>query len=130
LLEEPFAQAIEDDERLAQLIGPARAMLARVDGLALTAQRTIARCLFGVVFCLSGAAAAVAAAIILIAPGNDKGVVVAAAVVLAAFAALLGYAIAVLRMDLIPLNTFGQELRTGLRSAEQSLSEEWPEPAA
>ncbi len=127
-LKEAFlADATEDDERLSQLIGPARAMLARVDGLILDTQRAIARCLIGVVFCLSGAAAAVAASLIVIAPGQDKGVVVAAAVALVACAGLLGYAVAVLRLDIAPLNAFGQELRAGLRNAEQALVEEWPE---
>ena len=35
--------------------------------------------------------------------------------------------IAVLRYDLLPLNTFGQELRGGLRNAEQALFDEPPE---
>jgi len=118
-----------DDERLGLLIGPARAMLARVDALALKTQRSIAACLFGVVFCLSGAAAAVAAAVAIVAPGQDKAVVLAAAVGLAACAGLLGYAIAVLRMDLVPLGAFGQELRGGLRNAEQVLFEDASEYA-
>jgi hypothetical protein len=127
-LEVPIAsQELEDDERLAQLIGPARAMLARVDGLTLSTQRAIASCLFGVVFCLSGAAAAGAAAVIVIAPGHDKGIVVVAAAALVACAGLFGYAIAVMRYDLLPLNTFGQELRGGLRNAEQALFEDSPE---
>jgi hypothetical protein len=118
-----------DDERLSLLIGPARAMLARVDALSLKTQRSIAACLFGVVFCLSGAAAAAAAAVAIVAPGQDKAVVIVAAVGMAACAGLFGYAIAVLRVDLIPLSTFGQELRGGLRNAEQALFDDATEYA-
>ena len=127
MVEHDPSQLSQDDERLALLIGPARAMLARVDTLALKTQRSIATCLFGVVFCLSGAAAAVAAAVVIIAPGQDKEVVIGAAVALVACAGLLCYAIAVLRIDLVPLNTFGQELRNGLRNAEQVLFEDTSE---
>jgi hypothetical protein len=125
-LEELFpSQATEDDERLTQSIGPARAMLARVDTLALSTQRLISRCFLGAVFCLSGAVAA--AALIIIASGYDKGVIVVAVVALVVCAGLFAYAIALLRFDLIPLNAFGQELRSGLRNAERTLFEEWPE---
>ena len=102
-------------------------MLARVDGLTLSTQRAIASCLFGVVFCLSGAAAAAGAAIIVIAPGHDKGIVVVASAALVCCAGLFGYAIAVLRYDLLPLNSFGQELRGGLRNAEQALFDDQSE---
>jgi hypothetical protein len=127
LVDQDSSPLSQDDERLALLIGPARAMLARVDTLALKTQRSIAACLFGVVFCLSGAAAAVAAAVVIVAPNQDKAVVIAAAVALTACAALFGYGIAVLRIDLVPLNTFGQELRSGLRNAEQVLFEDTSE---
>jgi hypothetical protein len=127
LLEEPDPSQATEDERLAQLIGPARAMLARVDALALATRRSISSCLFGVVFCLSGAVAA--GALLVFAPGYDKGVVVVVVAIgaLVVSAGLCGYVITVLRLDLIPLNTFGQELRGGLRNGEHALFEEFPE---
>jgi hypothetical protein len=125
-MDEPYPlQGTEDDERLTQLVGPARAMLARVDALALSTQRSISSCFLGAVFCLSGALAA--AALIIVASGYDKGVIVVAVLALVVCAGLFVYAIALLRFDLIPLNAFGQELRSGLRSAEHALFEEWPE---
>ena len=68
-----------------------------------------------------------AAAVVVIAPNQDKAIVIAAAVALAACAGLFGYGIAVMRIDLVPLNTFGQELRGGLRHAEQVLFEDTSE---
>ena len=120
----------EDEERLAQIIGPARAVLARVDALVLSTQRAIANCMIGLVFCLSGAVAATVVAVVVIAPGYEKMVVIAAAAALSLCAVLFGYAMTVLRFDLAPLNTYGQELRGGLRTAEQALFQNWPEMSA
>jgi hypothetical protein len=51
-------------------------------------------------------------------------VVIAGAVVFALAAGLLFYAMSQLRFDLGPLSAFSQELRAGLRNAEQAYTDD------
>jgi hypothetical protein len=115
----------EDDERLAQLLGPARAMLGRVEIMTLGTRRAMSTCLLGSVFCLSAAVGA--GALIFLAPTYDRAVILAGVTVFIILSALFAYGIAVMRFDLVPLNAFSQELRAGIRSAEQTLFKDWPE---
>ena len=56
---EAFASPyVEDDDRLSQLVGPARALLARTEALTVSTQRSMSRCLLGAVFFLCAAAGA------------------------------------------------------------------------
>jgi hypothetical protein len=111
----PYA---EDDDRLSQLVGPARALLARTEALTLSTQRSMMHCLLGGVFfiCAAGGAGALTP----FAAPENRGVVIAGAVVFGLAAGLLFYGMGQLRFDLGPLNAFSQELRTGLRNAEQA----------
>jgi hypothetical protein len=111
----PYA---EDDDRLSQLVGPARSLLARTEALTLTTQRSMMHCLLGGVFFLCAAGGA--GALTPFAAPENRGVVIVGAVLLAVVAGLLFHGMSQLRFDLGPLNTFGQELRTGLRNAEQA----------
>lgn len=116
---EAFASPyVEDDDRLSQLVGPARALLARTEALTLATQRSMSQCLLGAVFFLCAALGA--AALTPFAAIESRVVVVAGAVVFAAAAGLLFYGMSLLRYDLAPLGAFSQELRTGLRNAEQA----------
>jgi hypothetical protein len=108
----------EEDDRLSQLMGPARALLARTEALTLSTQRSMSQCLLGGVFFLCAALGA-GALTPFAAPAN-QAVVIAGAVVLAVAAGLLFYGMSQLRFDLGPLNAFSQELRSGLRNAEQA----------
>jgi len=108
----------EDDERLSQLVGPARALLARTEALTLSTQRSMMQCLLGGVFFLCAAGGA--GALTPFAQPENRGVVIVGAVLLAVVAGLLFYGMSQLRFDLGPLNAFSQELRTGLRNAEQA----------
>lgn len=116
MLESYRSLELGDDERLAQLIGPARVMLARLDVMILTTQRSISRSLLGAVFCFCAALGM--GALIPFATGDNRLVLGVASAVLAIAAGCFAYRIAVLRFDLAPLNAFTQELRTGLRNAE------------
>ena len=109
---------VEDDDRLSQLVGPARALLARTEALTLSTQRSMSQCLLGGVFFLCAAIGA--GALTPFAAPDNRGVVIAGAVVLALAAGLLFYGMSQLRFDLGPLGAFTQELRTGLRNAEQA----------
>jgi hypothetical protein len=109
---------VEDDDRLSQLVGPARALLARTEALTLATQRSMSQCLLGGVFFLCAALGA--GALTPFAAPENRAVVVAGAVVLALAAGLLFYGMSQLRFDLGPLNAFSQELRNGLRNAEQA----------
>jgi hypothetical protein len=51
---------------------------------------------------------------------ENRGVVIVGAVLLAVVAGLLFYGMGQLRFDLGPLNAYSQELRAGLRNAEQA----------
>ena len=116
---EAFASSyVEDDDRLSQLVGPARALLARTEALTISTQRSISQCLLGAVFFLCAAIGA--GALTPFAAIENRVVVVAGAVVFAAAAGLLFYGMSQLRFDLGPLSAFSQELRTGLRNAEQA----------
>jgi hypothetical protein len=115
---EAFASAVEDDDRLSQLVGPARALLARTEALTLSTQRSMSQCLLGAVFFLCAAIGA--GALTPFASTDKQVVVISGAVVFAAVSGLLFYGMSQLRFDLGPLNAFGQELRTGLRNAEQA----------
>jgi hypothetical protein len=108
----------EDDDRLSQLVGPARALLARTEALTLSTQRSISQCLLGGVFLLCAAGGA--GALTPFAAPENRGVVIAGAVLCALTAGLLFYGVSQLRFDLGPLSAFTQELRTGLRNAEQA----------
>jgi hypothetical protein len=109
---------IEDDDRLSQLVGPARALLARTEAMTLSTQRSMMQCLLGGVFfiCAAGGAGALTP----FAAPENRGVVIVGAVLLAAVAGLLFYGMSQLRFDLGPLNAYTQELRAGLRNAEQA----------
>jgi hypothetical protein len=120
------AADLDDDERLAQLLGPARTLLAQTDVLALNTHRAISRRLLSAVFCLCVGLGM--AALFPWAAGDSRIVIVLAAAVFLLTAGLLGYGAAVLRFDLAPLNALGQELRAGLRSAEHSIFETPEEP--
>jgi hypothetical protein len=109
---------VEDDDRLSQLVGPARALLARTEALTLSTQRSMMQCLLGGVFFLCAAGGA--GALTPFAAAENRGVVIVGAVLLAVVAGLLFYGMSQLRFDLGPLNAFSQELRTGLRNAEQA----------
>jgi hypothetical protein len=109
---------VEDDDRLSQLVGPARALLARTEALTLATQRSMSQCLLGGVFFLCAALGA--GALTPFAAPENRAVVIAGAVVLALAAGLLFYGMSQLRFDLGPLNAFCQELRSGLRNAEQA----------
>ena len=122
MLESYRSLELGDDERLAQLIGPARVMLARLDVMTLSAQRSISRSLLGAVFCFCAALGM--GALIPIAPGDNRLVIGVAAGLFAIAAGTMTYRIAVLRFDLAPLNAFTQELRAGLRGAEQAALED------
>ncbi|MGZ6010725.1 MAG: hypothetical protein ACXWK0_02730 [Caulobacteraceae bacterium] len=111
----PYA---EDDDRLSQLVGPARALLARTEALTMSTQRSMSQCLLGGVFFLCASAGA--GALTPFAAPENRGVVVAGAVVFALASGLLFYGMSQLRFDLGPLGAFTQELRTGLRNAEQA----------
>ena len=125
---EAFASPyVEDDDRLSQLVGPARALLARTEALTLTTQRSMTRCLLGGVFFLCAAGGA--GALTPFAAPDNRGVVIVGAVLLAVTAGLLFYGMSQLRFDLGPLNAFSQELRAGLNKAEQAYADE-PETAA
>ncbi len=117
----PYA---EDDDRLSQLVGPARALLARTEALTLSTQRSMSRCLLGAVFFLCAAIGA--GAMLPFAAPENRGVLAAGAVVFAVAAGLLIYGMSILRFDLGPLNAFSQELRNGLRNAEQAYIDEPP----
>jgi hypothetical protein len=113
---------VEDDDRLSQLVGPARALLARSEALTLTTQRSMMRCLLAGVFFLCAAGGA--GALTPFAAPENRGVVIAGAAVLALIAALLFYGMSQLRFDLGPLGAFTHELRSGLSHAEQAYSDE------
>ena len=115
---EAFASAVEDDDRLSQLVGPARALLARTEALTLSTQRSMSQCLLGAVFFLCAAIGA--GALTPFASADKQVVVIGGAVLFAVASGLLFYGMSQLRFDLGPLNAFGQELRTGLRNAEQA----------
>jgi hypothetical protein len=108
----------EEDERLALLLGPSRAMLARVEALTLTTQRSASGCLLGAVFCFCASLGM--GALFPFAQEGNRIVIVAAAAVFFLAAGLLLWAMSVLRFDLSPLGAFGGELRGGLRNAEQA----------
>ena len=109
---------VEDDDRLSQLVGPARALLARTEALTLSTQRSMSQCLLGAVFFLCAALGA--GALTPFAAPDKQMVVIVGAVLFAVASGLLFYGMSQLRFDLGPLNAFGQELRTGLRNAEQA----------
>ncbi len=109
---------VEDDDRLSQLVGPARALLARTEALTLSTQRSMMQCLLGGVFFLCAAGGA--GALTPFAAPENRGVVIVGAVLFAVAAGLLFYAMSQLRFDIGPLNAFTQELRTGLNKAEQA----------
>jgi hypothetical protein len=112
----------EDDDRLSQLVGPARALLARAEALTLSTQRSMTRCLLGGVFFLCAAGGA--GALTPFAAPENRGVVIVGAVLLAVTAGLLFYGMSQLRFDLGPLGAFTGELRAGLDKAEQAYVEE------
>ncbi|HEY4031981.1 MAG TPA: hypothetical protein VGM25_16665 [Caulobacteraceae bacterium] len=109
---------IEDDDQLSQLVGPARALLARTEALTLSTQRSATRCLLGGVFFLCAAGGA--GALTPFAAPENRGVVIAGAVLLALAGSLLFYGMSQLRFDLGPLGAFTQELRIGLQNAEKA----------
>lgn len=109
---------VEDDDRLSQLVGPARALLARTEALTLSTQRSMMQCLLGGVFFLCAAGGA--GALTPFAAPENRGVVIAGAVLFAVAAGLLFYGMSQLRFDIGPLNAYTQELRAGLRNAEQA----------
>jgi hypothetical protein len=113
---------VEDDDRLSQLVGPARALLARTEALTLSTQRSMSQCLLGGVFFLCAAGGA--GALTPFAAPENRGVVIAGALVFALAAGLLFYGMSQLRFDLGPLGAFTQELRAGLRNAEQAYVDE------
>jgi hypothetical protein len=76
------------------------------------------QCLLGGVFFLCAAGGA--GALTPFAAPENRGVVIAGAALLALAAGLLFYGMTQLRFDLGPLNAFSQELRAGLRNAEQA----------
>lgn len=116
---EAFASAYaEDDDRLSQLVGPARALLARTEALTLSTQRSMSQCLLGAVFFLCAALGA--GALTPFAAPENRVVVIFGAALLAVTSGLLFYGMSQLRFDLGPLNAFSQELRNGLRNAEQA----------
>ena len=118
-MQEPYPSlTAEDDERLALLLGPSRAMLARVEALVLSTQRSASACLLGAVFCLCAALGM--GALLPFAQEGNRIVIIAAAAVFFLAAGLLLWAMSVLRFDLGPLGAFGGELRGGLRNAEQA----------
>ena len=120
---EAFASAyVEDDDRLSQLVGPARSLLARTEALTLSTQRQMMQCLLGGVFFLCAAGGA--GALTPFAQPENRGVVIVGAVLLAVVAGLLFYGMSQLRFDLGPLNAFTQELRAGLNKAEQAYVDE------
>ena len=125
---EAFASSYaEDDDRLSQLVGPARALLARTEALTLSTQRSMSRCLLSAVFFLCAALGA--GALTPFAAVDSRVVVVAGAVLLGVAAGLLFYGMNQLRFDLAPLHAFSQELRQGLRNAEQAFIDD-PEAQA
>jgi hypothetical protein len=127
-VQEPYPSlTAEDDERLALLLGPARAMLARVEAIVLTTQRSASGCLLGAVFC--GCASLGMGALLPFAQEGSRIVIIAAAAVFFVAAALLLWGMSVLRFDLGPLGAFGGELRSGLRNAEQAYFDGPEEPA-
>jgi hypothetical protein len=109
---------IEEDDRLSQLVGPARSLLARTEALTLSTQRSMMQCLLGGVFFLCAAGGA--GALTPFAAPENRGVVIVGATLFAVAAGLLFYGMSQLRFDLGPLNAYAQELRTGLRNAEQA----------
>jgi hypothetical protein len=109
---------VEDDDRLSQLVGPARALLARTEALTLSTQRSMMQCLLAGVFFLCAAGGA--GALTPFAAPENRGVVIAGAVLFAVAAGLLFYGMSQLRFDIGPLNAYSQELRAGLRNAEQA----------
>lgn len=113
---------VEDDDRLPQLVGPARALLARTEALTLSTQRSMMQCLLGGVFFLCAAGGA--GVLTPFAAPENRGVVIAGAVVFALAAGLLFYGMSQLRFDLGPLSAFTQELRDGLRNAEQAYGDD------
>ena len=116
---EAFAPPLaEDDDRLSQLVGPARALLARTEALTLSTQRSMMQCLLAGVFFLCAAGGA--GALTPFAQPENRGVVIVGAVMCAAAAGLLFYGMTQLRFDLGPLGAYAQELRAGLRNAEQA----------
>lgn len=116
---------VEDDDRLSQLVGPARALLARTEALTLSTQHSIAQCVLGAVFFLCAALGT--GALLPFAALDNRAVIAAGAVLFAAAAGLLFYGVSILRFDLGPLNAFSQELRNGLRNAEQAYVDDPPE---
>lgn len=116
---------VEDDDRMSQLVGPARALLARTEALTLSTQRSMSQCLLGAVFFLCAALGT--GALLPFAAIDNRAVIVAGAAVFAVAAFLLFYGMSILRFDLAPLNAFSQELRNGLRTAEQAYIDEPPE---
>ena len=119
---------VEDDDRLSQLVGPARALLAHTEALTLTTQRSMSQCLLGAVFFLCAALGP--GALLPFAAVDNRGVIVAGAAAFLIAAGLLFYGMGVLRYDLGPLQAFTQELRNGLRNAEQAYIDEPPEAQA
>jgi len=109
---------VEDDDRLSQLVGPARALLARTEALTLSTQRSMMQCLLAGVFFLCAAGGA--GALTPFAAPENRAVVIAGAVLLGIAAGLLFYGMTQLRFDLGPLGAYTQELRAGLRNAEQA----------
>ena len=116
---------VEDDDRLSQLVGPARALLARIEALTLSTQRSMSQCLLGAVFFLCAALGT--GALLPFAAVENRAVIIAGAAVFAFAAGLLFYGMSILRFDLGPLNAFSQELRNGLRNAERAYVDEPPE---
>ena len=108
----------EDDDRPSQLVGPARALLARSEALTLSTQRSMMQCLLAAVGSLCAALGA--GALTPFAAVENRVVVVAGAVVFGGAAALLFYGMNRLRFALGPLHAFSQELRQGLRNDEQA----------
>ena len=113
---------VEDDDRLSQLVGPARALLARTEALTLSTQRSMMQCLLGGIFFLCAAGGA--GALTPFAAPENRGVVIAGAVLFALAAGLLFYGMSQLRFDLGPLGAFTQELRASLRNAEQAYADD------
>ena len=112
----------EDDDRLSQLVGPARTLLARTESLTLSTQRSMMQCLLGGIFFLCAAGGA--GALTPFAAPENRGVVIAGAVLFALAAGLLFYGMSQLRFDLGPLGAFTQELRASLRNAEQAYADD------
>jgi hypothetical protein len=113
---------VEDDDRLSQLVGPARALLARTEALTLSTQRSMMQCLLGGVFFLCAAGGA--GALTPFAAPENRAVVIAGAVLLGIAAGLLFYGMTQLRFDLGPLGAYTQELWAGLRNAEQAYGDD------